>query len=454
MAGKGKKCYNDVRINGGIQGYPVRGGGVMGSMLLRDLSIYWCLLHVALIFVMLFRSRFDRKKSLILVGTGIGVLVLLNGIGLVVLGHERMGKLFLLTLSLPSLIYFWLLSKDRNGKFLLTFCLADTSCLWMMAVTNLLDTFLGGGQYVLMFVSRLLLFPLLEYLVYRYFRKPYLELQEAVDKGWGVFAGMTMLYYVLVAVVADFPTNIAERPEDAPLCILILTLMFFTYATMFTALYRQLLLNRKQQSERILSEQKHSLELQLENQQQIRKLKHDMKTHTVTLSGLLAAGKTEEAAGYLKNMEAEMEPVIQPICANMYLNAVFSHYVRKFQGLEIRLHLDIQVGEETLPYMELCRILSNGLENAWEASAELPTQEREASVQMKYSRDYLLIRIKNKCRRGLSVEKDTVLKSSKKEPGHGFGLATIQEAAAALDGDMFAYTDNGNFVLDVMVRKN
>jgi len=363
-----------------------------------------------------------------------------------------MGKLLLLTCSLPSLIFFWVLSRDRNGKFLLTFCLADTCCAWVMAATNLMDTFLGGRQYVLMFVSRLILFPLMEYVVYRYFRKPYLELQETVDKGWGVFAGMTMLYYVLVVVVADFPTHIEERPEDAPVLVLILLLMFFTYATMFVSLYRQLLLHRKQQSERILLEQKHSLELQLESQQQIRKLKHDMKTYTVTLSGLLAAGRMEEASGYLRSMESEMEPVLQPFCANTYLNAVFSQYFGKFQELDMKLHLDIQVGEEELPYMELCQILSNGLENAWEASAQLPVKEREASVQMRYSRDYLLIRIKNKCRKDLYIEKGIIPKSGKKETGHGFGLATIQEAAAALDGEMFAYTDAGSFVLDVMVR--
>jgi len=424
----------------------------MGNGLLRDLSIYWSLFHVALIFVMLFRSCYDREKTLILAGLGIGILMLLNGIGVAVLGHNRMGRLFLLTCSLPSLIYFWILSRDKNGKFLLTFCLADTSCVWVLAATNLLDTFLGGGQYVLMFISRLILFPLLEYLVYRYFRKPYLELQEAVDKGWGIFAGMTMLYYVLVAVVADFPTNIAERPEDAPVCILILILMFFNYATMFTALYRQLLLHRKQQSERSLSEQKHSLEMQLESQQQIRKLRHDMKAHTVTLSGLLTAGKTEEAMNYLNNMKSAMEPVLQPFCANMYLNSVFSHYSRKFQELGVELRLDVQVGEDELPYMELCQILSNGLENAWEASAELPTDEREASLQMKYSRDYLIIRMKNRCRKDLSIERGVIPGSSKKEAGHGFGLASIQEAAAALDGDMSAYTYNGNFVLDVMVR--
>jgi len=424
----------------------------MENTLLRDLSVYWGLFHVALIFVMLFRSRYNRKKSLILVGTGIGVLMLLNGIGLTVLGRDVMGRLFLLTCSLPSLIYFWLLSKDRNGKFLLTFCLADTSCLWLFVVTILLDMFLGGSQYVVMFASRLVLFPLLEYFVYRYFRKPYLELQEEVDKGWGVFSGLTMLYYVLLAVVTGFPTNIAERPEDVPVCVLILLLMFFTYATMFISLYRQLLLYRKQQSERSLLEQKHSLELQLEGQQQIRKLKHDMKGHVITLSGLLTMGKTEEAAEYLKNVETEMEPMVGSFCANNYLNAVFSHYFRKFQELGTELRLDIRVGEETLPHMELCQILSNGLENAWEAVKELPPEEREASVQMKYSRDYLIIRIRNRCRSDLTVKKDTIPKSSKKEAGHGFGLGTIREAAGRLGGDMLAYTDQGSFVLDVMVR--
>ncbi len=424
----------------------------MGNVLLRDLSIYWSLFHVAVIFVMLFRSRYSRRTTLILVAAGIGFLMILNCIGLAVLGGQIMGKIFLLTCSLPSLIYFWFLSKDRNGKFLLTFCLADTSCLWLLAATNLLDSFLGGGQYVLMLISRLILFPLLEYFVYRYFRKPYLQLQESVDRGWGIFAGMTMLYYVLVAVMADFPTNIAERPKDAPVFALVLILMFFTYVTMFTALYRQLLLNRKRQSERMLIEEMHSLELQLENQQRIRKLKHNMKGHIVTLSGLLATGKTQEAAGYLKNMEAEMEPALKPFCANIYLNAVFSYYFQKFQELGMKPKLDIQVGEETLPYMELCQILSNGLENALEAVLELPAEARTVSVQMKYNRDYLLIRIKNSCRSDLIVEKGTVPRSGKKEAGHSFGLPTIQEAARRLDGEMLVYTDAGNFVLDVMVR--
>ena len=47
----------------------------MGNIFLRDLSIYWSLIHLALIFVMLFRSRFSRKRTWILSGAGIGVLL-------------------------------------------------------------------------------------------------------------------------------------------------------------------------------------------------------------------------------------------------------------------------------------------------------------------------------------------------------------------------------------------
>lgn len=102
--------------------------------------------------------------------------------------------------------------------------------------------------------------------------------------------------------------------------------------------------------------------------------------------------------------------------------------------------------------MGLCQILSNGLENAWDALKALAVEKRKVSVQMKYNRDYLIIRIKNCCREELRVEKGAIVGSSKEESGHGFGLPTVLETARQLGGDMMCYTENENFVLDVMVR--
>lgn len=419
--------------------------------ILRDISIFGAMFHVLILFLMLFRSRFTRKKTIVAAGLGMGFLMVANGAGLIVFGIEALSKVFLFTCSIPSFVFFYVMSADKRFRFLLSFCLADTTCLWLMAVTNLLDFYFGGGKYVLMFVSRLIAFPLLEYLAWRYLRKPYLELQDAVKKGWAVFAGLTMLYYVLLVVVVQFPTNIIYRPEDTFVCVLILILMLFSYGTIFTALYRQFLLYRKQQSERILQEQKNTLEAQLDSQQNIRKMKHDMKGYTATLSGLLATRKLDEALTYLKGVEAEMDTLTGQFCSNPYINAVVVYYFRKLEDMGAECRVDIQVGEEGLPYMDLCQIVSNGLENACDALKGLEKEKREVSVQMRYNRNYLLVRIRNRCRDDLYVEQGEIPATDKAGQDHGFGLATVKEAAERLDGDSFCYTEAGYFILDVMV---
>lgn len=419
--------------------------------MLRDLSIYWSMFHILFIFMLLFRPRYARKKTMLATGICMGILILFNGAGLAAFGFDALAQVFMLTCTVPSFILFYVLSADRNFKFIFSFCLADTSCLWLMAVTNLLDYFLGDGQYTLMLVSRLIAFPAMEYLIWRYLRKPYLELQHGVEKGWGIFSGMTMLYYLLLTVTVQYPINIVYRPEDIFQCILVLILMLFNYATIFTSLYRQLMLYRQQQDERILQEQKNMLKAQLENQQRIRRMKHDMKGYSATLLGLLSEGKIKEAVVYLKGVETEMDALEGTFCANPYINAVFVQYSGKLEELGAECTMDIQAGEEELPYMDLCQILSNGLENASDALRKLDRKSRKVSVEMKYHRNHLVIRIKNRCQAGLRVEKGKIPATDKSEPGHGFGLSTIQAAAGRLGGDMMCYTEEGYFVLDVMV---
>lgn len=419
--------------------------------ILRDLSILWSLFHILVLFMTFYRSRYTGRKTFLLTGITMGPLILLHVAGVIIFGVEVMGKIFILTCTLPSLLVFWFISKDKKGKFFFTFCLADTVAYWIMAVTNIVDFYFGGGQYVLMFIGRLVLFPLLEWWAFHRLRKPYHELQESVEGGWGIFAGMTALYYILLAVKANFPLVITSRPQELPAFLLILVLMPMTYATIFAALYRQLLLYRKRQSELILLKQKNVLEGQLENQQRIRKMKHDMKGYTVTLAGLLAKGQVKEAQEYLKGMEAEMTVLSGQFCANPYLNAVLLQYSGRLEELGAKCRMNIQVGEETLPYMELCQILSNGLENACDALKELDIEKREISAQMKYSKNYLLIRIRNRCRDDLYVEKGSIPVTNKEGHDHGFGLVTIQEAAEKLGGEMLCYTEDGNFILDVMV---
>lgn len=419
--------------------------------ILRDLSVLWSLSHILILFILLYRSRYPKKRTIILTAVFMGPLALLHVAGMVIYGPEFMGQAFLLTATLPSLLFFWFMSQDKKGQFFFTFCLADTVSFWIIVLTQIVDFYFGGQQYILMFIGRFVLFPLLEWAVYRYLRKPYRELQESVTKGWGLFAGMTALYYLLLAVMAFFPVSITKRPQELLAFLLIMALMPMTYATIFAAMYHQLLLFRKQQSERMLREQKNALEMRLENQQYIRKVKHDMKSYTATLSGLLAAEKTEEAKDYLRDMEQEMDFGWGQFCQNPYINATVACYDRKLEELHAKRRIDIRAGEEPLPHMELCRILANGMENACDELNMLAQEMREMSVHMQYNRDCLLIRIKNRCREERYVEQGELPETDKEGQGHGYGLRSMQEDVERLSGDMVCYTENGYFVLDVMI---
>lgn len=427
---------------------------MMNPELLRGISATWSLFHILILFIILYRSRFPQRKTIILTIVGMLPLIVLNVGGLAVLGVDQMGRIMIFSCTLPSLIFFYWISRDKKWRFLFTFCLADTAAYWLLGVTNLLDFYLGGGKCVIMLVSRLLLFPVAEWLAFRYLRRPYIELQDSVSKGWGLFALMSAFYYVLLNMALNQPTAVTSRPEAVPVTVMILVLMPLTYATIFASLYRQLLLYRKQQEELIWKEQNIQLEARLENQQNIRKLKHDMKAHSIALSGLLSAGKIEEAQEYMQNMvnDYERETSQQQFCVNPYLNSIFSHYAQKFERAGVVQKLDLQIGEEDLPFMELCQIISNGLENAWNAVEQLPRGQREVSVQLRYSREYLMIRMKNRCSPELFVEKGSLPPSSRGGSEHGFGLRTIQDAARRLGGEMICYTQEGYFLLDVMIK--
>lgn len=59
-----------------------------------------------------------------------GALMGANVALLAVLGFDTLSKLFLFTCSIPSFVFFYVMSADKRFRFLLTFCLADTTCLW------------------------------------------------------------------------------------------------------------------------------------------------------------------------------------------------------------------------------------------------------------------------------------------------------------------------------------
>lgn len=221
--------------------------------ILKDLSVLWAFIHVLIMFILLFESRYPRKKAVRL--TLIGAVPLLTANFVLYLFIDTLSYAVLLfTCVLPSLIFLWLLAKYRDGRFLFTFCLSDTLWLEIMYVTNILD-FNFGNQYVFMFVSRLILYPALEWFIWKKVRPVYFEVQRNVTKGWYIFAAISAIFYVMTALSMSWPTMIMTRPEYLPAFVLQLVLMPLFYLQIFITLRRQQQLYETQQKENILNVQ-------------------------------------------------------------------------------------------------------------------------------------------------------------------------------------------------------
>ena len=184
----------------------------MGTIL-RDISLVWTLLHCCFMFMLLYESRYTARKTNILTCIFIVPLIIINMMIVIFLGTEKAGQLVVVACVLPSLIFFLIMAKNRDTRFLFTFCLVDTVILEILFASNILDTVLGLGHYLIMFLSRLFSFPLLEFCLVKYLRQPYQLLQQQMKKGWGVFSIMAMLFYAVMLLSTYHPFIITERPE-------------------------------------------------------------------------------------------------------------------------------------------------------------------------------------------------------------------------------------------------
>lgn len=195
--------------------------------------------------------------------------------------------------------------------------------------------------------------------------------------------------------------------------------------------------------------QKQFYEAKLGNEEELQALRHDMKSHLLTLSALLGEGKTLETTQYLSSLvQLHQDRQAEVFCQDPYMNAILYTFAAQFREHKISFICHVDVTGHSLPGMEVCLILGNALSNALEASLLLPETERSIKVQATICHNRLLLRVSNRFE-GTLVERNGLPLTTKTEKGHGYGLANIRHTTEKLGGSIEYYVENGYFILDV-----
>ncbi len=423
--------------------------------ILRDISIMYSMFHILVLFCMLYKSRFSKKTTIIATATAVLVWLGSQGLILYMFGPVVMTQIIIVTGTVPSLVFFWIMSKKRDGRFFFTFCLCDTVCAEILLITNLLDYYLFGNMYIGMFIIRLIAFPLLEFFAYKYVRPILSEVQRSVRKGWWIFASVAAIFYVMIVVLSSVPYDKTHSPDQLPAFVLICLLMPLMYWNIFQVILRQQKIFDMAQKDNILklqvSNMQHRIEQFSEADEKFRIERHDMRHKLRTISEMIQGERIDDLKEYVLSAEQRLEEgAMEHYCTNPILDAVLTAYFKNAEEKGIRIKCDLAVPSEVnVDMAELSVVFANAIENAMHACERLPCDQRFIEVRG-LSHPKFMFQISNPY--GGEIKTDDKGIPISTERGHGFGTRSIVAFCDKYGAYYEFRTENEIFTLRIVMN--
>lgn len=396
--------------------------------ILRGISVIWSLIHTLVMFLFLFESRYPKKKTITITLATMLPLILINFLLFILLGFDKYGSLMLATLSLPSCIVFWLLAKYRDGRFFFTFCMVDTTALEIIYITNILNYYITPDTYLVMFIVRMLIYPLIELWAYKKLRPMFLDVQRRIKSGWGIFAIIGVLFYVAITLLTTYPTAVTERPEYIPVISLMFLLMPVIYIHIIMTLRRQQNMHDMTEQENILKMQVSSLTSRMnelsEADQKFRVERHNFRHKLKTLASLIKKEQYDECLKLLAEYEEPLNKTkVKRYCQHTILDAVLSTYIQRAENKGIKLDIGFAF-PDVIPVneAELATAIANALENAINACEKVEPEKRFIEIKV-ISHLRLMMRIVNSYEGNIEFDEDYIPVNHDKD--HGFGTRFI-----------------------------
>lgn len=185
-------------------------------------------------------------------------------------------------------------------------------------------------------------------------------------------------------------------------------------------------------------------------QQKYARSLHDFKHHITAIRELVTTGKTKAATEYLDSLlNTTYQQATQCHSGNDIVDAIINSKLSEAQSRKIQftflanLHAPIQIDP-----VDLCGVLANQLENAFEACIKISDPARRVvHTEIKQAQSFVFLKVENTVVSD-PFEDNPHLVSTKNESSepHGYGLLNIENIAQKYEGSVRSEFVNGKFI--------
>lgn len=186
-------------------------------------------------------------------------------------------------------------------------------------------------------------------------------------------------------------------------------------------------------------------------QQEIRRLRHDIRNHLSIVGGLLEGGENQEALAYLNDITAVTASTTKTYCSNSVINAVLNAKYRRGveEGIDCRFSVDI--GDMiAIKAVDICTIFANTLDNAIEAAVLAP--DPAITMKARCAKGYFSYSITNTKANKVESSGSALLTSKEDKKNHGLGLSTVTSIVESYGGNINIEHSEGEFTLTIIIK--
>lgn len=208
----------------------------------------------------------------------------------------------------------------------------------------------------------------------------------------------------------------------------------------------------------VIEEQNNYYQERIKNQQEIVKMRHDLKNILITLDSLILKKDVRAVKEQINELLETKAFCYDELTGCVAIDSILNVKLQKIKenSIDYTIHLqipsDLKMKDNWM--LEISAILGNLLDNAIEAVLRLE-KNKKIDISLQYDNDKLIFNLQNTSHKLSTNFSDVLIKSEKGKERYGIGISSIKERVNRLKGYYdFRYEDERYTALIVLPIEN